>query len=57
MKRNRHNVYKIVGSPVLELLKMRNARMYVVNLMMIFYEGAGSFMNEPRTGQLVNPKP
>jgi hypothetical protein len=57
VKRNRHNVYKIVGSPVLELLKMRNARMYVVNLMMIFYGSAGGFMNEPRTGQLVNPKP
>jgi hypothetical protein len=32
----------------MELLKMRNASMYVVNLMMIFYGG---------TGQLVNPKP
>jgi hypothetical protein len=30
-------MYKIVGSSVLELLKMRNARMYMVNLIMIFY--------------------
>jgi hypothetical protein len=44
MKRNRHNVYKIVGSSVLELLKMRNARMYVVNLMMIFYGIIGPYV-------------
>ena len=30
----------------LELLKMRNARIYVVNLMMKFYKDAGNFKSE-----------
>jgi hypothetical protein len=40
----------------LKLLKIRNARMYVVNLMMKFYKGAGSFKSEP-AGRLLNPNP
>jgi len=43
-------VYKIVGSPVFRAAKMRNARMYVVNLIMKFYEGAGSFKSDARVG-------
>jgi hypothetical protein len=35
---------------------MRNARMYVVNLMMKFYGGAGSFKSE-RAGRLLSPNP
>ena len=35
---------------------MRNARMYVVNLMMKFYGSAGSFKSE-RAGRLLNPNP
>jgi hypothetical protein len=44
MKRNRHNIYKIVGSSVLELLKIRNIRMYVINLIMIFYKIIGPYI-------------
>jgi hypothetical protein len=36
----------------LELLKMRNARMYVVNLMMIFYKIIGAYVG-PRSADLV----
>jgi hypothetical protein len=35
---------------------MRNARMYMVNLIMKFYEGAGSFKSE-RAGRLLSPNP
>jgi hypothetical protein len=35
---------------------MRNARMYVVNLMMKFYGDAGSFKSE-RAGRLLSPNP
>jgi hypothetical protein len=40
----------------LKLLKMRNARMYVVNLIMKFYKNAGSFKSE-RVGRLLSPNP
>jgi hypothetical protein len=40
----------------LELLKMRNARIYVVNLMIKFYRGAGSVKSE-RVSRLLSPNP
>jgi hypothetical protein len=47
---------KLSAALYLELLKMRNARMYVVNLIMKFYRGAGNFKSE-RAGQLLSPNP
>jgi hypothetical protein len=40
----------------LKLLKIRNARIYVVNLIIKFYKGAGSFKSE-RVGRLLSPNP
>jgi hypothetical protein len=37
-------VYKIVGSSILKLLKIRNARMYIMNLIMIFYGVVGPYV-------------
>jgi hypothetical protein len=47
---------KSLAALYLELLKMRNARMYVVNLMMKFYKNAGNFKSE-RAGRLLSPNP
>jgi hypothetical protein len=49
-------VYKIVGNPVLELLKMRNVRMRCGESDDEIYGGAGSFKSE-RAGRLLSPNP